>query len=183
MDHELVLTKLIDEILGMDPTCSIFAIGSVAAGDPREDSDLDLFVYFAAEPPHFTTHITAENRGRMRIMGYLDGIKIDIGWRLESTLPTEFPPERAVNWYPLANPRILHDPRGTVKRVLALVHEALDRYPWIAQAWEKQLAEVKRHKLDPSCDLQFDEPGFYRHMAERVAQRRREAGADTARRT
>jgi predicted nucleotidyltransferase len=60
--HQKVLAEIVAELIETDADCSIFLRGSVATGEERPDSDIDLFVTFSKEPASTSPLINEGNR-------------------------------------------------------------------------------------------------------------------------
>jgi hypothetical protein len=98
------------------------------------------------------------------------GIKIDIGWDLICDLPDHIPDTHHGGFYhALKEGRIIRDPSGALKADHELRRRWLEDRPWIAEEWDSQIIEMKRHKKDPSYPLRFKEQEFYAHLRELAA--------------
>ena len=164
-----MLAAVVDELVAMDPDCSILLAGSLARGEEREDSDIDLHVCLSRKPEQFTDLIGEHNYQRWHVCAEREGIKIDVGWRLLDRLEREWSGP-LVHYYMLVGQSI-RDPTGGQARWLAAQRRWLDQRPWLEEVWARQLEEVSRHKKDPSYPLRFNEREFYDYLRELVAQR------------
>ena len=171
--HREVLQSIIDELVRMDPRCSISVLGSLARGEEREDSDIDIYVFLSREPDHFGDLIYEENRECMLHRTKREGIEVDVGWRLLSSLETEVPQEATIVPYYFLVGKVARDPSGALTRWLHLIQQWIDQHAWVAKRWDRQLEEVRRHKSDPSYRLQYSEKEFYAHIRKLVAERER----------
>lgn len=153
----------------MDPDCSILLVGSLARGEEREDSDIDLHVCLSREPEHRNDLIGEHNYQHMHVCTERQGIKIDIGWRLLDSLEREWSRPN-VHYYFMIG-KSIRDPSGGQARWLDIQRRWLDQRPWLEEIWEHQLQEMSRHKKDPSHPLRFKEQEFYAYLSQLVAQR------------
>ena len=171
MTHQEVLAEIVAEIIALDAHCSILLRGSVATGEERPDSDIDLFVSFSEEPPNTSPLITSDNRNRMRVLKERrGGIKIDIGWNLIRDLPDHIPDTHHGGFYhAMKEGRILRDPSGALAADHEMRRRWLEAHPWVVEEWERQLVEMKRHKKDRSYPLKYQEQEFYAHLRELAA--------------
>lgn len=165
--HEHALALAVAELAAAAPDCSVLLLGSLASGEQRPDSDIDLIVFFSRPPAHYTDLIPAARRTH----AWRGGVEIDVGWGLLASLPEVIPDDDCCRWYPYLKARILRDPSGRVARLLALGRAWLTARPWLVAVWEEQLAAMRRHKLDPTQPLQFSETEFKEHLRLLVAQR------------
>ena len=165
--HQEVLREITEELIGLDPECSILVMGSAAHGEERSDSDIDILVYFMNEPSLTGELITEKNKkGMMVLPEFRNGVKIDIGWRMISDLKKSVPDGNAGYFYPITIGRLVRDPSGAIAAHIESRRQWLKEHPKIAQAWEAQIAEMKRHKADPSYPLKYNEQDFYRYLSE-----------------
>jgi len=174
--HRQVLAAITGELTKLDPGCSILLAGSMASGEEREDSDIDIFVFFSREPDPqcFNDLIAEDNRARWHVYTEREGIPVDIGWKLLDSLPDHIPDDAEMAPYPVVHWKIMRDPSGKVERWIEAVRHWLDHNAWVKEVWGKQLAEMRRHKRDPSYPLQYDEKEFHAYLRTLVAQRRKD---------
>ena len=169
--HRKILAAILDEIIGLDPDCSIVLGGSMARDEEREDSDIDLFVFLSREPARFTDLIARGNRNRWHTYTKREGIAIDLGWDLLNSLPDEIPDSKEMVPYAFVRAKIIRDPSGKVGLWVQAMRHWLDRNQWVEEVWSKSYEEMRHHKKDPSYPLKYDEQGFIAHLRELVARR------------
>jgi len=66
-------------------------------------------------------------------------------------------------WYlfwEFSQAEILHDPIGIAHRNQGMIRQRLQSRPDIVNAWEELMAQVQRHKLDPSFQVPLTRPEF-----------------------
>jgi len=131
-EHRQILASVIDEIIAMDPDCSILLVGSLARGEERDDSDIDLHVCMSREPECFNDLIGEHNYEHMHVCTERNGVKIDIGWRLLDKLEREWtqPIPVGVHYYFMVG-KCIRDPSGGQTRWLSIQWRWLEERPWL----------------------------------------------------
>jgi predicted nucleotidyltransferase len=79
--HRIALGEIVEAFQSLDSTCGIVLIGSVAHGNERPQSDLDLNLFFSGSrelPRH--AYIGDDNRWQLKVKDQLQGIRIDVAW-------------------------------------------------------------------------------------------------------
>jgi len=120
------------------PGCGILVAGSVQRGEEREDSDLDLFVVF---PGGGDIRLEHEESA--------EGVKIDLALFPERGFQREVE-EHGYRFWMFARAEIVHDPTGIARRNQEIALSYFTSHPDVDEAWAEQMAEVRRHKADPS---------------------------------
>ena len=140
------------------PGCGILVAGSVQRGEERPDSDLDLFVVFPGDGRLGLTHETSP-----------EGVKIDLAVFPEDAFLRQLPAEW-FNFWMFSRAEVVHDPAGIAGRCRDLARARFRERPDVDAAWERQFAEVRRHKADRSHALEFwTWDDFSRHIRELAA--------------
>jgi len=132
-----------------------------------------MFVFLSREPERFTDLIAQGNRNRWHTHTRREGIAIDLGWDLLDALTDEIPDSKEMVPYAYVRAKIIRDPSGKVGRWVKAMRRWLHRNQWVEEVWSKQYEEMRRHKMDSSYPLQYDEQGFIAHLRELVALRKK----------
>ena len=173
--HREALGALVAKCAEADPDCGVQLQGSVARGDERPDSDIDITVVLSRpEPLVFNEIIARENHfGMTRARLDPFGVDVDVNWLSATELLETVESQGAVGWWMFYRGTPIHDPKGLAKRCHEAISDWFGANPGIAAEWEKQQAEVERHKRDPRHVLRHPaQPEFCAHL-KRVLERQR----------
>jgi predicted nucleotidyltransferase len=170
------LEHLIERCRQADPNCGVLLQGSVARGDERPESDIDLTVVLSiSEPLAYNEVIARENRyGMIRI--HLDewDVDVDVNWLTADELLEIVRTRGATDWWMFYRGAAVHDPAGHAGRCHEAISNWFDRNPNVADAWSLQQAEVEKRKLDPGHPIRFEtQPAFCAHLREIAKEERR----------
>ena len=148
--HREALPGILEALVARFGRCAILVFGSVQRGAERPDSDLDLIVFY-------------EGDGDLRVER--DAKFPDVGVRVDVVLfpDAAFHRLAAKEWYlfwEFSQAEILHDPTGIARRNQDMIRRQLQSRPDIVSAWEELMAQVRRHKLDPSFEVPLTRPAF-----------------------
>lgn len=138
-----ILARLVVQLSNRYPGCGVLVGGSVQRGEERPDSDLDLFVVF---PGDGAVHLEHDRSS--------EGIKVDIALFPEQAFLCEVQ-SQWYNFWMFSRAEIIHDPTGIAKRNQDSALSYFRQYPEVDRAWERQIAEVRRHKADKSYRLEL----------------------------
>jgi predicted nucleotidyltransferase len=159
----------------VDPECGIQLQGSVARGEERPDSDIDLTVVTSrADGLPFNEFISRENHFAMtRVRLEKHDVDVDINWLSVDELVDLVKTHGASDWWMFYRGTPVHDPGGSARRCHRTISEWFDRNPSVAEAWNRQQAEVEKHKKNPEHALRFStQPAFCAHLR-KMAERKR----------
>jgi predicted nucleotidyltransferase len=143
--HRDVLGEIVEAFQTLDPACGIVLIGSVARGDERPQSDLDLNLFFSGlrELPRHS-YIGDDNRWQLQVKDELRGIRIDVAWEtyegLEGRLQGDGP---SVCWS-FSRGTILHDPSGKLASCQTLARQWFQEHAAVVEQLEREYAAAKQ---------------------------------------
>lgn len=150
-----------------DPDCGVRLQGSVARGQERADSDIDLTVILSPAGPHqFNRLIREDNHYGMRVIPVEEcGVTLDINWLRVDELLRIVRDRGAGDWWMFYQGQTIHDPAGLAERCQDAIAEWFERNPAITEAWRRQQQEIQRHKQDPDYPLAFaNQPAFSAYL-------------------
>jgi predicted nucleotidyltransferase len=161
------LAHLISRCVDAHPDCGIRLQGSVARGEERADSDVDLTVVVpSAGLIRENELLFADNHWRMRrIIDPFTQVSIDVNWIGVSELLDSVEAHGASAWYMFFKGNTLRDPRGVVELSAETISSWFLGHPRVLDAWNRQQVAVENFKKDPNLPLQFPtQPEFLRHL-------------------
>jgi predicted nucleotidyltransferase len=158
---------LVERCREVDPDCGIQLQGSVARGEERPDSDVDLTVILTVGSLASTNDLIHKNN---HMSGSLVHVKeclvdVDINWIREAELAELVRARGAFDWFMFLVGTSVHDPVGAAERSHGLIKNWFDRNPAVLEAWKSQQLEVGRGKREEGHLLQFDtQPKFCEYL-------------------
>ncbi len=155
-----ILPRVLQDVCDAHPDCGILLWGSVQDGREREGSDLDLFVVIEEEDDQ----ITLDQARRF------DGVALDIAWMPASALRKQLHDEPYL-FYGFSQARVLHDPTGIAKQHQDIALAYFRDHQDVADAWEAQAAEVRKHKLKKDHVLAYPAWDDFADHIRQIAQR------------
>lgn len=161
------LETLVAKCAAADPDCGVQLQGSVARGDERPDSDIDITVVLSRpEPLVFNEIITRGNHfGMTRARLDPFEVDVDVNWLTQSELLDIIERYGAVGWWMFYRGTPIHDPTGLAKKCQEAISGWFEAHPGIAAEWERQQAEVELRKKDPRHVLRHPtQPGFCAYL-------------------
>jgi predicted nucleotidyltransferase len=165
--QERALEHIVARCVDAHPDCGIRLQGSVARGDERESSDIDLTVVIPRSAlVRENELLSADNHWRMRLVhDEATGVKLDINWVGAEELLELVAERGAIAWYMFKNGKTLRDPAGLVARCATAISAWFEARPAVLEAWDRQQTAVEAFKRDPSRPLEFPtQPAFLRHL-------------------
>jgi len=154
-----ILPRVIQDVCDKHPNCGVLLWGSVQDEREREGSDLDLFVVIEKEGGQ----ITLDQARRF------DGVPLDIAWMPVNALRRQLNDEPYL-FYGFSQARILRDPKGIAKQHQDVAQAYFRSHQHVADAWEAQAAEVRKHKLNRDHQLAFPAWGDFADHVRQIAQ-------------
>lgn len=156
--HRKALPGIVEALVARFDRCGILVFGSVQRGAERPDSDLDLIVIYDGD-------------GDLRVER--DAPFKDVDFRVDVVLFPEAAFRRLAEreWYlfwEFSQAEILHDPSGLARRNQDTIRRAMLSRPDIVRTWEELMAQVRRHKLDPSFQVPLTRAEFEDKLRQRV---------------
>jgi hypothetical protein len=147
--HQDILPDLVEDIKAYHDECAIVLIGSVARGEERPESDLDLNIFLpdddgVSQP---SPYIDGDNRWQLKIKRDVNGIRIDIAWETYERLAEHLQGDGAADCWPFSNGKILHDPRRMVEPCLANARKWFDEHPDTAARIEAEYVQSKEKQI------------------------------------
>ncbi|MEQ8786292.1 MAG: nucleotidyltransferase domain-containing protein [Pirellulaceae bacterium] len=141
--------------MSIDARCSVVLIGSVARGEQRTRSDLDLNLIFPGDECPLGRHpyVAEDNRWQLQVKDQIEGVRIDVAWETEHALLGRLRGDDVVNCRPFSQGRVLHDPGGIATTCLDMVKTWFAEHPEIASRFEASLAETKAKQLRSRGEL------------------------------
>jgi len=143
--HREVLGEIVETFQTLDPACGIVLIGSVARGNERPQSDLDLNLFFSGSgtlPQH--AYIGEDNRWQLKIKDELRGIRIDVAWETYDGLEERLQGDSPRDCWSFSRSEILYDPSGKLASCQALAQQWFQEHPAVTEQFEREYAAAKQ---------------------------------------
>ena len=158
--HQQALTKLIRDLIELDPICSVIAIGSIGRGDYRPESDMDINVVtwrcqeIPRQLPWDLSQEIVHWDGVRLDEGYVDGIKTHLNCSTPTNYQGLIMRGRVWRW---GESRVLHDPSGIAEWGERCIRQFFADNPQIAGQCRQHHDEYLRHKKDRSSPYAFQD--------------------------
>ena len=147
--HQDILPDLIEDIQSYHDECAIVLIGSVAMGNERPKSDLDLNIFLpdedsACQP---SPYIGSDNRWQLKVKREVHGIRIDVAWETYEGLEQQLQGHGPAGCWPFSNGKILHDPNGVVQPYITTARTWFDQHADIRERIEAEYLKAKQKQI------------------------------------
>ena len=140
-----LIPDVVREIQQYHRGCSIVLIGSVARREERQESDLDLNIFFSDDSVT-SSWATSTNRWQLQVMCEMSGIRVDVAWEtfgfLEEELQTDGP------FWILSYAEVLHDPNRIVEPLLLRARQWASENVELCASMEANFRESKAKQLE-----------------------------------
>lgn len=149
------------------PECGIRLQGSVARGNERADSDIDLTVVVPGDALLRDNELLSNsNHWSMRLLhDETTGATLNINWVGADELLELVKHTGAAAWYMFLKGSTLRDPAGVIAVCEAAIAGWFQANPVILAAWNRQQAAVEAFKKELAPALEFPtQPAFLRHL-------------------
>lgn len=146
--YQSVLPDLVEHLTSFHDECAIVLIGSVAGGQERPDSDLDLNLFFPDDDDTYlaSPYIDSGNRWQLSMKPTFHGIRIDVAWETYGGLKERLEGDGPIHCWPFSNGKILHDPSGAIEPCMAVARRWFREHADVAQRIEAEYTEAKRQQ-------------------------------------
>jgi len=131
------LPYLVSRCCEVDSSCGNQLQGSVARGEERPESDIDLAVVFddSISAPKFNELLIENNRGvQIRVLLEPYDVNVDINWVYEGDLLAISQSPSALAWYMFAFGRAIHDSKRRAQRCQDALQKWFESHPQILSA-------------------------------------------------
>ncbi len=133
--QEEIAEEVVEELKKDPSVVGIEIAGSLAKGDIRPDSDIDLGVISES----IETHQFVEE--------YRRGIKIDMSFEPLSILLQSVDTHPFL-LYTFILSRIAYDPKGILRQIHVRLEDYFENHPEIVEFWEDKLGQLKAAKME-----------------------------------
>ena len=144
--HQDILPDLVADIISHHHECAIVLIGSVARGQERPESDVDLNVILPNDDVnyHKSPYVDRDNRWQLRMKRHVQGIRIDIAWETYQGLEKRLQRDGPFYCWPFSNGKILHDPHGMVDPFLSVARRWFHEHANIAERIKTEVRQGEK---------------------------------------
>ena len=144
--HSEVAEGIVDRYRGDENVVGVYFFGSMATGEVREDSDIDVEVVFREREKDYEL-----------VNERIEGIDIDLScFSLEGFLK-EFYEKTHRAYSILGKNKIVYDPEGVLKKAFAHVEKYFEENPKMREFWEeKERKYVIDKKMGNKKEYFFD---------------------------
>lgn len=146
--HREIIPQLVDVCVSIHDGCGVVLIGSVARGDERPESDIDLNIVFPGDdcPVREGSYVDDDNRWQLVVRDVVDGIRVDVAWETQSALLRRLRSNDVLKCWPFSNGLVLHDPLDIATPCLRIAKQWYRRHADVAERFEREYAEAKRRR-------------------------------------
>lgn len=132
--HQKIVNEIVEEYTKDKSTLAITLFGSLARGEEREDSDVDI-------------EIISEDAEKWELKQDEEryGIKIDLEICPKKHLLHQFE-KYPYLCHDYLNQKIIYDPKGFMKDLKKKLKTYFDKHPEVVEFWEKKLKIMKKNK-------------------------------------
>lgn len=143
-----ILPDLLEDIKSYHDECAIVLIGSIANGNERPESDLDLNIFLPDddEALNVSPYISNDNRWQLKVKREVHGIRIDVAWETYQGLERHLRDGPADCW-PFSNGKILHDPSRRIEPCLTIARTWFDEHADVAKSIEAKYHISKQQQF------------------------------------
>ena len=147
--HQVILRDLVEDIKSYHNECAIVLIGSVARGQERPESDLDLNIFFPDDDVtcHASPYVDTDNKWQLKMKCKVQGVRIDVAWETYQGLEERLQGDGPIHCWPFSNGKILHDPSGMVEPCLTVARTWFHRHADIAERIEAEYISAKLQQI------------------------------------
>ena len=144
-----ILPELVEEIRTHHQQCAVVLIGSVARGDERTESDVDLNIFFPdrRDDCYASPFVDDDNRWQLRKKIERQGVRIDVAWETYKGLQRRLEGDGPAKCWPFSNSKILHDPLGMIAPCLTVSRLWFDEHPEIASRRQADYVAAKQKQI------------------------------------
>ena len=154
--HRSIVPEVAELIQTHHPDCSIILIGSVARGEERPDSDLDLNIFLNDDLVE-SVWATQTNRWQLQVIRCVRDVRIDVAWETLDFFETEVGGPGP--FWILSCAEIVRDPSGRVDACLERVKAWTKNNEELCRKMEndfrsfkrKQIAKRRQHESGNNC--------------------------------
>ena len=147
--HQDILPELVEDIKSYHDECAIALIGSVARGQQRPESDLDLNIFVPDDDVNCykSPYIDKDNKWQLKMKCHVQGVRIDVAWETYQGLENHLRGDGPIHCWPFSNGKIFHDPSGTVARCLTVAQRWFQEHADIAERIEADFVRTKQQQI------------------------------------
>jgi predicted nucleotidyltransferase len=145
--HRDILPDVIDNIKSYHDECAVVLIGSVASGDERAESDLDLNIFFPddIEFRQKSPYIDSDNRWQLKVKSEMRGIRIDVAWETYEGLEKRL--QSPAECWPFSKGQILYDPGHIIERCLTFARKWFNEHQGVAEMIRAEYVRSKQKQI------------------------------------
>ena len=147
--HQELLPVLVEDIRSYHEACAIVLIGSVARGQERPESDIDLNIFLPEGDAisHASPYVDHDNRWQLRVKSKMRGVRIDVAWETYQGLKERLRRDGPINCWPFSNGVVLYDCSEAVAPCLHLARTWFEERPEVAERIEREYLKAKQRQI------------------------------------